>query len=96
MEATKGTSKIEIIVQSILGLATVAVLCFFIAVQTGSLDQSDKIAQYAQPLTGNDVVKMLTSNEEQLRTQYQNYDKMLSRARHAGARPFYSATPQDN
>ena len=58
--------------------------------------QSDKIAEFAKPLTGNDVVKMLTSNEAQLRTRYQNYDKMLSRAREAGARPFFQGVSQEN
>ncbi|HAI14546.1 MAG TPA: hypothetical protein DCM28_22765 [Phycisphaerales bacterium] len=96
MEATKAAKKIEMIVQSVLGLAIVAVLSFFIAVQAGAFDQSDKIAEFAKPLTGNDVVKMLTSNEAQLRTRYQNYDKMLSRAREAGARPFFQGVSQEN
>ncbi len=96
MEATEATKtkpakKVELIVESVLGLATVAVLSFFIAVQAGAFDQSDKIAEYGKPLTGNDVVKMLTSNEGELRGRYQNYDKMLSRAKQVGARPFFTA-----
>lgn len=96
MEATKAAKKVEVIVQSVLALAIVAVLSFFVAVQAGAFDQSAKIAEYARPLTGNDVVKMLTSNETELRTRYQNYDKMLSRAKEVGERPFYTSVSQDN
>lgn len=96
MEASKAVKKMEIIVQTVLALAIVAVLSFFIAVQAGAFDQSDKIAEYARPLTGNDVVQMLTRNESELRNRYQNYDKMLSRAREVGARPFFTAVTQEN
>jgi hypothetical protein len=96
MEPTQTVKKIEIIVQSVLALAAVAVLSFVIAVQAGAFDQSDKIAQYAQPLTGNDVVKMLTQNESQLRDRYQNYDKMLTRAKEVGSNPFFTASSQEN
>lgn len=91
MEANKAVKKIEVIVQSVLGLAIVAVLSFFIAIQVGAFDQSDKIAEYAKPLTGDDVVKMLTENQGKLRDRYQNYDKMLTRAREVGSRPFFTA-----
>ena len=82
--------KTEVIVQSVLGLAIVAVLSFFVAVHAGAFDQSDKIAEYAKPLTGHDVAKLLTQNESEFRKRYPEYEKMLWRAKQAGAQPYYT------
>jgi hypothetical protein len=89
---TKKSSRVEVIVQSVLGLAIVAVLTFFTAVQMGAFDQSAKMAEYAKPLTGNDVVKMLSQNEDTLRKSYANYDQMMARAKARGEEAFFSAS----
>ncbi|MFG0248908.1 MAG: hypothetical protein ACF8OB_08480 [Phycisphaeraceae bacterium JB051] len=88
----KKSSRVEIIVQSVLGVAIIAVLTFFTAVQMGAFDQSAKMAEYAKPLTGNDVVKMLSRNEDTLRKSYANYDQMMARAKARGAEAFFSAS----
>ena len=88
----KKSSRAEIIVQSVLGCAVIAVLSFFTAVQMGAFDQSAKMAEYAQPLTGNDVVKMLTANETTLRQSYANYDEMMARAKARGSEAFFNGS----
>ncbi|MAX26520.1 MAG: hypothetical protein CMJ19_18660 [Phycisphaeraceae bacterium] len=90
--APKKASRVEIIVQSVLGVAIIAVLTFFTAVQMGAFDQSAKMAEYAKPLTGNDVVKMLSQNENTLRKSYANYDQMMARAKARGEEAFFSAS----
>lgn len=88
--STQTSKRAEIIVQSILGCAIIAVLSFFTAVQLGAFDQTEQMAKYAQPLTGNDVVEMLTSNKDALRENYANYDKMLARAKERGSDTFFA------
>lgn len=89
------SKRIEIIVQSVLGCAIIAVLSFFSAVQMGAFDQSAKMAEYAQPLTGNDVVKMLSTNESTLRKNYANYDQMMARAKARGEQAFFAGTSEN-
>ena len=88
--STKASKRVEVIVQSILGCVIIAVLSFFTAVQLGAFDQTAQMAKYAQPLTGDDVVEMLTSNSNSLRQNYANYDKMLARAKERGSKAFFA------
>lgn len=92
----KTSKRIETIVQSVLGVAIIAVLGFFTAVQMGAFDQSAKMAEYAQPLTGNDMVKMLSSNESSLRQTYANYDQMMARAKARGDQSLFSGGETEN
>jgi hypothetical protein len=93
--STKTSKRIETIVQSVLGCAIIAVLSFFTAVQMGAFDQSAKMAEYAQPLTGNDVVKMLSQNENTLRKSYANYDQMMARAKSRGEQAFFAGASNE-
>lgn len=95
VETKKSSKRIELIVQSVLGCAIIAVLSFFTAVQMGAFDQSAKMAEYAQPLTGNDVVKMLSSNETTLRKSYANYDQMMARAKARGGEAFFTGNTEN-
>ena len=93
--ATKKSKRAEIIVQSVLGCAIIAVLSFFTSVQLGAFNQTQKMAEYAQPLIGNDVVKMLTTNENTLRKSYANYDQMMARAKARGNDAFFTSNTEN-
>ena len=92
----KTSKRIEILIQSVLGGALIAALSFFTAVQMGAFDQSEKMAEFAQPLTGNAVVKMLTENELSYQKNTAQYNKMLARAKARGDKAFYSNVTAEN